>query len=505
MSQTRNEQIILNIQSYIEKNKLIFNNWKIIKNNTVLFSKKLLNYLLDDEIFENSYISIDDIYDYLSEKNTFEYFWLKEIFFQIRIENLNGYQIIQIIKNKHIKGQQLFTFTIESLLNDKFTDYDNLTFKVEDNFLDDERFGHIIKSKHSGSRVDIVIDYIKLVIEYDEPQHKSFDHSQADKTRDQIFNAYGYHVIRYNKQMNIITFMNNLSDIIKKRIFQHDPDTLENYITNIFIDQGFKRAQIEFLVKEQCIDIINGAADEHIGITPRTLTFNYLMQYINADEEYIEEFKENIDQLDEITQAYEITDNDIILSPNAFEYLMGKIDGIDYDIINTLHELYIKIKNTLINNIFKSAKEMIRDKESFIATIHHVTNDAYLRAEKDVYLKYRDQDLINKNQAETINILENYIKELLPHNGKGLQRKTANDTLSHSEGKSITKQIPELVYRKDKSKHISINAFKTLYKINSWKYHIPTCVTEYIKDIKKKLKCDNNELYNEIITNCELI
>jgi len=501
----KHQEIISNIETYLTKNDLSFDNWNIIKKDQIYISKKLINHMFDKKIFTKSYIPIQKIYNYLTKKITHEFFWMKEIFLQIHIDIFTNYQIASEINECKIKGQHLFTFVIQSLLNNKFAQHDNLIMKVENDFFNDERFGQIIRTNHKGCRVDIILDSIKLVIEYDEPQHESYIHSQSDIERDKLISALGYCTIRYKKKADIFDFLNKLTKLITERIFLFDPSKLLNYIIELFVNDGHPKTRVELLVKEQCEDIINKVERKYVGKTPKNLSIMILITYINADEEFYDELCDMIYEVDIEKYPYQEIENDILLSPKAFDYLLGEISAVDYVFVKELRELYIDIKIEFLTHVYDSnikMSHMILNNEE---TIPIIINNSYLRAKKDLFSEHKKTTIKMNNQAETINILENYIKELLPHNGKGLQRKTANDTLSHSEGKSITKQIPELVYRKDKSKHISINAFKTLYKINSWKYHIPTCVTEYIKDIKKKLKCDNNELYNEIITNCELI
>ena len=231
MPTTKHIQICDKIEKYLKDNETTFRNWKIIENNKMYLSEEIIDYLFDNKWCYDK-TSIDVVDKRINSLTTFNYFWLKELFLQIQIVDFTDYELASPINNSIIKEQQLFTFTIQSLLNNKFTN-DNLILKIEDDFLNNERFGNIYTSYNRGYRVDIVIDSIKLVIEYDERQHESYEHTIADAERDKLIVALGYHVIRYSRNINMLRFISDLTALIKKRIYLFNPNKLLEYVINI--------------------------------------------------------------------------------------------------------------------------------------------------------------------------------------------------------------------------------------------------------------------------------
>ena len=121
---------------------------------------------------------------------------IHKVFGLVKTIKTNGLEILIGIEKLKYSGQFMFTYTLWKFIQDNFP---NMTISIEENIL--ERFdSDIIIGRNRGPRVDIVINEIKLVIEFDEIQHGTYEHVEKDEIRDCIIKAYGYNVIRFREK-----------------------------------------------------------------------------------------------------------------------------------------------------------------------------------------------------------------------------------------------------------------------------------------------------------------
>ena len=465
------------------------------------------------EFGSNEYILMSDVSNYIKNINDVRQYWIidiHEIFGLTTIIKSNGLYFIKDSNENNYSGQFMFTYSLWKFLEQNFP---KMSISIEDNFI--KRLDYdIIINRNKGPRVDIVIDQIKLVIEFDESQHGTFEHVEKDEIRDNIIKAFGYEVIRFKEKSNPIFFFKNLKQIILSQELDENPQLFGENIINYFVKNNIgNREMIKLLVEEQCIDIINQIDFKNIGKTPREINlagdvFQWLGIQSNNDKK---EIKNILEKIDIINYPYIENSNepyDIILSPSAFEILLAQLDGNVYDNISEFRQLYIKIKNKLLEELYKRIVKMKEKNNNRSTLLKYVSNEGYYRGIKDGSAKYKDLQKKCDYQDTEITILKQIIENNLPKNGRGYIKQNLIKTLDNlKEGEIIIQEIPELVYTGNDDDFIEDIELKIYYEQNKLKYKITRPITECIKDIKNKLKInkDNNSLLDGIIFKCKII
>lgn len=495
-----------NIDNQKIKDNLItyFDNLNISKSDDFLdftLSQEKTKLLIPEYNTKKDYISINKINTHVKTITDFNKLFIKEMFLQIKIKDRGDFNEYISFNNRK---QILFTYSIQSLLTKFFPD---LTIKIEDDFFKRECFKDLYRSFTRGPRVDIIIDKIQLIIEFDEQQHNSFEHTIHDKERDEFITGFGYSVCRYKLNDNIMIFMDKLKSLIIKRNFLFDSKKILSYIIDFFKNSNIDKKLIELLVKEQSDDIINGVSDDKIGMIPNNLTLNILTSYIGADEECIEEIKENLEELCADEYPYEETEDDIILSPKVFEYLLSKISSEDYAVIEELRKMNYEIKIIFINNLYKSHKEFLKTNNALSNAYTTILNNTYNRAKKDNFSESNKFKKKCENAERDTEFYRNMYIATLSHNGRGIIRKNLiaiKDKLIQNQ--SLISEIPELVYDKSKKAYVDINDIKRLYKINKLKYKIINSFDECINKINQCLSNEINStsISSNLIYHCKI-
>jgi len=261
--------------SYISKNAV----------SKLLNSTKYFNLVKDMQIIiHNSieYILLNRVYDMIRTINDHLMIDTQKIFGLVNIIKTSKFDIVNPTREIKLKPQIIFTYLIYTMLKKQFPD---LTLNVEEDFLSNKRFDKIYIKYTRGPRVDIIIESIKLIIEFDERQHGTFEHTRDDKERDNLIETLGYFVMRFKHKHisdDIYKFIDSLISTIKEREFLFDTTKLLDHVVNIFCNKGYEKQVIELLVKEQCSDIINEVDNDLIGITPNKLTLTYLLNFLTS-------------------------------------------------------------------------------------------------------------------------------------------------------------------------------------------------------------------------------
>ena len=338
-----------NLEEFFKNNKCYLqHDFATTEHKDICISKKKFCKfsLLDDSSLNNikiinsrEYLTLHDAKKYVSAIKNYKVIEFQKVFGLINIFETSNFKLAQTVKID-LSLQLLFTYSVYTFLQKNF---DTLNLEVEEDFL--KRFKNIHIEYTKGPRVDIIIGDINLVLEYDEKHHLKYENIEKDTERDQIIRTLGYEVIRYTEGEIPHLFFDKLKEIIKERIFLFDTSKLSVYVIDLFCSKGYDENLITLLTKEQCDDIINGAELKYIGMIPKGLTLSILLNFIKCDDtEDIDEIKEHVDDL---VYPYEETEEDILLSPKAFEELLSKIDSSKHNLILKIRELYIDIKNYL--------------------------------------------------------------------------------------------------------------------------------------------------------------
>ena len=448
------------------------------------------------EFGSSEYILISDVIDLVQKINDVRNYWMGEIhkvFGLVKTIKTNGLEILIGIEKLKYSGQFMFTYTLWKFIQDNFP---NMTISIEENIL--ERFdSDIIIGRNRGPRVDIVINEIKLVIEFDEIQHGTYEHVEKDEIRDCIIKAYGYNVIRFREKSNpIYFFVNYLKPTIISLELNSNPEMFGENIINYFLKNNIgDREMLELLVKEQTIDIINQVPFKDIGTTPRNIYFNTICSWLNIDINNSEQINKIKNKLEDIDYPYIYIENDIILCPMAYETLINSLDPNEYDILAQLKKCYIDIKNKLLEELYNRILTMNQNEKSRISLLKHISNEAYKRGQKDSQGKFKDLQRKCDDYQIEINTLKNIINETLPKNGRGHIKQNLIEIMSELEiNQPIIAEIPELVYTDSYDNFIDELELKVHYEQNKLKYKITESFTSCLNKIKLKLQIqsDNN-------------
>ena len=460
------------------------------------------------EFGSNEYILMSDVSNYIKNINDVRQYWITdihEIFKLTKIFKTNGLEIINDIENIGYSGQFMFTYTLSKFLKQN---YKNMTLSIEENFL--KRLDiNIIINKNRGPRVDIVIDQAKIIIEYDEIQHFSYEHIEKDEIRDSIIKAYGYEIIRFKESSNLINFFVNIKSIIKEQELLENPTIYGKYIIDFFVEKGYREDVIEKLTSEIIIDIINDIPFEDIGKTPRNLKLNkdiFDWLFINSKISKKKITELLINTIDEPYNESEDS-SDYILSPDAFEELLSYIDTNEYPAVIPIRKAYIDIKKKLLEYVYKHIIKLKKLMDTRTKLLKYVSNEGYLRGEKDAYIKYKDLEKKNNELKNENDILQNIIDNSIPKNKRGFIKKNIITVEKELKIKQpIVEYIPELLYTGSSDDYVDEHQIKILFEQNKKKLKINITYTECLKIIKKKLNCINNSnsLINKFIFFCKI-
>ena len=375
--------------------------------------------------------------------------------------------------------------------------------EVEEDFL--KRFKNIHIEHTRGPRVDIIINDVNIVLEYDEKQHLKYENIVKDTERDQIIRTLGYEVVRFSEGDIPHKFFDKLKIIIKERQFLFDTSKLSDYVIDLFCSQGYDKNLIELLTKEQCDDIINGQDFNNIGMEPKGLTLSILLNFIKCDdEEYIYEIKEYIDDL---VYPYEETEDDILLSPKAFEELLSKIDSSKHCLILKIIELYINIKNYFLKHLYDTNNKLLKIYKNTTETMDVIINYSYQRGVKDSFTKWKTLEEKNEKLEMELNTLKNMYVSKLPHDGRGILKKDMTlIKVSLKVGDVLIPEIPEIIYTNNTDDYITENEVEILYKSNKNVYRKMRSLRKCIQDIKEKINIQKNynSLLHGLIIGCKI-
>jgi very-short-patch-repair endonuclease len=408
------------------KNKKCFlqNDFAITEHKDMCISKKKFCKfsLMDDNDFNNikiinnkEYLTLQDAKKYIITVKNYKVIEFQNAFGLLNIFETKNFKLAQNVKTE-LSLQLLFTYSVHTFLEKNFN---NLNMDVEDDIL--KRFKNIHIEYTRGPRVDIVINEVNIVLEYDEKQHIKYENIVKDTERDQIIRILGYEVIRFSEGEIPHKFFDKLKNIIKERQFLFDTSKLSDYVIDLFCSQDYDKNLIELLTKEQCDDIINGHDFTNIGMEPKGLTLSILLNFIKCDdEEYIQEIK---DYMDELAYPYEETEDDILLSPKAFEELLSKIDASKHCLILKIRELYINIKNYFLKYLYDTNNKLLKIYKNTTDTMDVLINHSYLRGVKDSFTKCKTLEEKNEKLELELNTLKNMYISKLPHDGRGILKK----------------------------------------------------------------------------------
>ncbi len=462
------------------------------------------------EFNDKNYIKLSDVERLVKTKSNVRDFWvgdLLEIFGLIKVKKTNGISYIYDPKLK-LSEQYKFTYTIWKWMG---INYPELEIKIEENFL--SRFD-IELGTNRGPRVDIVIDSIKIVIEYDELQHEAYENTDKDSIRDKIIQAFGYHVLRFKEkeQKSIFKFIEELGQVIKNQDLKENPQKFASYIIDFFVSQGYRKDIIEKLSQEVIDDIISKVPYDQIGNTPKKIKlskdiFNWLKISKSSEKNNVHELL--IETIDEDLYTVSPDDpDDYILSPNAFELLLAKLDPELYLPIEEIRKCYIGIKNKLYHFIYSMYMELKQDTNNRVKLLKYVNKEGYSRGEKDTDIKVKKlQKTIEKlqNQNEYLN---KFIIGKYPRDGRGLKK--INPPVINSNllvNKPIVSEIPELVYTGSQDDYVEEDEIKTIFDINKNKFKTTKTSKKIIQEIKDKIGQEDlsNTLVAGFIFKCKIV
>ncbi len=439
------------------------------------------------------YIKLTEVERLVKTKTNVRDFWvgdLLEVFGLIKVKKTNGISYISNISDPNIKlsGQYKFTYTIWKWVE---LNYPELDIKIEENFL--SRFD-IELGSNRGPRVDIVIDSIKIVIEYDELQHEAYENTDKDSVRDKIIQAFGYQVLRFKEkdQKSIFQFIKELAQVIKDQDLKENPEKFASYIIDFFVAQGYRKDIIEKLSQEVIDDIISKVPYDQIGNTPKKIRLNkdifawLKVADTNGKNAITKLLVETID--DDLYIESTDDSNDYILSPNAFEIILAKLDPELYLPIEEIRNCYIGIKNKLYHFIYSMYVNLKQDTNSRIKLLKYVNKEGYLRGEKDTDIKVKKlQKTIGKLKTQN-EFLNKFIAEKYPKDGRGLKKINPPTTQPNlSINKPIVSEIPELVYTGEQDDYVEEEEIKTIFEINKNKFRTKKTSKSIIQEIKKRI------------------
>jgi very-short-patch-repair endonuclease len=462
------------------------------------------------EFNDKSYIKLSDVERLIKTKTNVRDFWvgdLLEIFEIVKVKKTNQISYIYDPKVK-LTEQYKFTYTVWKWISAK---YPNLEIKIEENFL--SRFD-IELGSNRGPRVDIVIDSIKIVIEYDELQHEAYENTDKDSIRDKIIQAFGYHVLRFKEkeQKSIFKFVEELDQVIKEQELKEDPKKFASYIIDFFVSQGYRQDIIEKLSQEVIDDIISKVPYDEIGNTPKKIKLSkdiFCWLSVSGSSEKKEITELLIDSIDDsLYKSCSTNTDDYILSPNAFELLLAKLNPEEYPLIDSIRKCYIGIKNKLYHFIYGMYVKLKQDNDSRVKLLKYVNKEGYSRGEKDTDIKVkRLQKTIGKLEKEN-EYLSKLIVGRLPRTARGL-KKINPPNVEHKLviNKSIVSELPELVYTGNQDDYIEEEEVKTIFEINKNKFRTTKSSKKIIEEIKEKLGQEDlsNTLVAGFIFKCKLV
>lgn len=500
------------IKTYFEKQKINLSDdfgFKISNGNKVHYISKEKAKLIHKNhscTVYNHGVRLQEFYDEISSLRCYEYILAQYI---CGLVKLIHHEICDICigTKENIRQQVLFTYSLKTFI-DKF--YPDLTFVVEEDFLTQKRFSNFYRGTTRGPKIDILFESIKTIIEFDERHHGSYEHTVADAERDALINALGYKVLRVKHTDDFPNFFKNrFSPIIDERIFLHDPTKLKEYVVKLFCDLGHDKEHIGMLVNSQCDDIINGVDAEMIGMTPENVSVRKLMNYLNFgfDEDKIEIITEILSECE-----YPYIENDdsleIILSPNAMEYILSMISIDDCQTIVRIRKLYTDIKQKFLLETYNTAIKSIELRDDTVQSIISVSTNAYNRSQKDEFLKAKIKDKKIAKQERELAIYKNHFEYMLPKNDIGrIKEALPNVSTELINGKAFIAEIPQLVYSDNESDYIDLNEIKLYIDINIkiFKFN-GRSVERIISTIRSKLNKPKSKYNNgKIMNNCKFL
>ena len=414
------EIIKKNIEEFLIKNKCYLNNdFALSEHKDICFSKKKFCKfsLINESSLENikiingkEYLILEYALSRISEIKNYKVIEFQEIFKLLKIDENSNFKFVKY-NNIKLPLQILFTYSVYTFLQKNFN---TLNLEVEENFF--KRFKNIHIEHTKGPRVDIVINDINIVLECNEKQHLTYENISKDSERNNLIRTFGYEVVIFAEGENPLIFFQKLKKIIKERQFLFDSSKLPNFIIDLFCSQGYDEELIKLLTKEQCDDIIDGLELNDIGMTPKNLTLSTLLNFIKCDDD--DDIDEIKDYIDDLVYPYEENEeNEILLSPKAFEELLTKIDSSKHSLILKIRELYIDIKNYFLKNLYDKNNKLLEIYKNTTESLHVLTNHSYERGLKDSYTKCNELEKKNLKLEIELNTLKKLYKSHLPCDG----------------------------------------------------------------------------------------
>ena len=258
-----------------------------------------------------------------------------------------------------------------------------------------------------------------MVIEFDEKAHQQYENSIIDKIRNSKIKHFGYDVYHFKENDDIFDFCKNIKKKIQKKQVILDLSKYSDFIITRLLEDGVcnDKELLKLLTTEQCDDIINRCSPDKIGSIPRNIklkehVFNWI-GVVDSDENKKEKQK-IYDMLEESDHKYEFNNiqDDYILSPNAFEQLLNKLDVEIYEKIAIIRETYRKIKNNFLYDMFQSFIEMIENNTDLVSSFIILCNHLNDNQNKNEYNENNKKDKIIEELKNKIEFLEQKIESL---------------------------------------------------------------------------------------------
>jgi len=411
----------------------------------------------------------------------------------------------------NIRPQVLFTYSLKTYI-DKCRS--NLSFVIEEDFLSKTRFANISVGVTRGPKIDILMDMIKIVIEFDERHHNSYEHTCVDVERDGLINALGYKVLRVSINDDINHFITNILDpIIDERLFLFDPSKLPEYIIKLFCKMGHDEDHVKLLVHSECIDIINHVEPDMIGMTPDNIVVLDIMNYLNlnsSDDDSKEIIKDIIDDMDESKFPYINAEDvtDIILSPKAMENVLSMISHTEIRGILEFRTLYTEIKSTFLRHTHDTAYKLNELRINTERAMGNIITNAYNRARKDIFIEMRNEKKNEKKHQRELMIYKKHFEKMLPKNGAGIIRELLPSvSIELQDGKAFIAEIPQLVYSENETDYIDLDDIKIYRDINIriFRFSGRSC-NQIISMIRTKLNKPKSAFNNTtLMHNCKFL
>jgi len=426
-------------------------------------------------------------------------------FIQI-IDHFDYKLILSQYDNINLSKQYIFTYTIFKFF-EKY--YSNYSFQVEYELL--KKIGKIQISNNTGPRLDICIEELLLAIEFDEDQHDDFDNMDLDISREQIIKACGYTVIRCKQSMLIPDFIKNLLiPLINELELVMDEDKIEDrIIKDLIIHNCGSEDKIKLLISEQIMDIKEKKSNQNIqiGYQIRNLSLNKnIFDWLDitvddSDRNFI------IELFDDIEAPILRIDDDILLSPKAFEEIISYLNPSKYKDIILIRKYMTNIKDRLLEYTINSNIKIKELRTCQKDAIPDLVNYHYIRGKKDTSAKIKECENTNKKLEKNLLIINEFLDYKYPEfKTKNKNKVVKSNNFILEIGKPVLEEIPELIFTNNYDDFIFKDDIKPLLIILSRQNKNINSFKKSINILETRLDQSNTTiLYENILLRCNWI